>query len=121
MQINSLQRVGRLLATIGLPALASLAQAQSRPSAYPLWTIDTLKSQVLGETRTMFVAPPNDYNRAALVDQRFPVLILLDAEDDEYMAAYVSNARMLSHGQAIPPLIVVGVQTTKRNRDFAPP
>jgi len=86
-----------------------------------LWTIDTLKSQLLGETRTIFVAPPNDYSRAALVDQRFPVLILLDAEDDEYMAAYVSNARLLSHGQAIPPLIVVGVQTTRRNRDFAPP
>ena len=110
----------KCLYAAGLCMLVVSAQAQSRPSAYPLWTIDTLRSTVLGETRTIFLAPPSDYNRAARVDERFPVLIVFDAEDDEFLAAFVSNARMLAHGQAIPPLIVVGVQTTSRFRDFAP-
>jgi len=96
-----------------LVLLATPAAAQQSP-----WLKETFKSATLGEDRTIYVATPINYNGTA---QRYPVLVLLDANDEPQWAAAVANVAFLSSRGAIPDLIVVGVTNGKdRTHDMTP-
>ena len=74
-----------------------------------------LKSRTLEEDRTLYIYLPKDYESS---QELYPVLYLLDGDRlFNYTAAtvdyYINTYR-------IPPLIVVGIESTDRTRDFTP-
>jgi predicted alpha/beta superfamily hydrolase len=78
-----------------------------------------VRSAILGEERTIWVRLP----RQGAGLERFPVLVMLDAEWHFDIAA--SDVALLAEasylGQhPIPPMIVVGIVNRDRNRDFTP-
>ncbi len=98
-----------------LVVLASAAGAQQAPSP---WLKETFKSAKLGEDRAILVATPANYNGNG---QRYPVLVLLDANDDPQWAAAVANVAFLASRGAIPDLLVVGIPNGKdRTHDMTP-
>ena len=78
----------------------------------------TIESQILSETRPIFVATPPSYEGNT---QRYGVAYVLDAEFNFHHA--VTTARFLGEfgSQSIPPLLVVGIGNTNRMRDMTPP
>jgi len=97
-------------------ALASPALAQTG-STTP-WTRLVINSKKLGETRTILVATPANY---ATTGDRYPVLVLLDADDAPQFTAAVANVAFLTSRNAIPPLLVVGIANGKdRTHDMTP-
>jgi len=107
----------RVLHSILLSCLAlSAVQAQSPSSS--LWLRETFKSTKLGAERTIYVATATNYNGSA---QRYPVLVLLDAEDEPQFTAAVANVAFLANRGAIPDLLIVGVTNGKdRTHDLTP-
>lgn len=102
-------------AIVLLIALATAAGAQQAPSP---WLKETFKSAKLGEERTIYVATPANYSGSG---QRYPVLVLLDANDEPQWAAAVANVAFLSNRGAIPDLLVVGITNGKdRSHDMTP-
>jgi hypothetical protein len=102
-----------LLFLVVLPAIAS-AQGTG-PS---LWLKDTFKSAKLGAERTIYVATPANYGTSA---QRYPVLVLLDAEDEPQFTAAVANVAFLANRGSIPDMLIVGVTNGKdRTHDMTP-
>ncbi len=82
------------------------------------WTTLKIKSATLADTRTVYVATPAGYAHGL---RRFPVLMLLDAEDQDQFNAAVANLRFLAGRAAIPELILVGIVNGKdRGHDLSP-
>src|SRR5687767_4679970 len=103
------------LVAVSLTAIAGELPAQPRTAGsrteYPI------KSAKLGETRTIYVVPPQDAENAT----RHAVLVILDAEDGFQSAAAVANIAFLANRREIPPLILVGVPNGKdRTHDLTP-
>ncbi len=73
-----------------------------------------LHSAILKEDRTFRVYLPDSYGWAT--DRRYPVLYVLDGES-EFLHTAVSAGYLAAHGE-IPELIVVGLDSTVRIRDF---
>jgi len=117
--------------TLSLAIVFLLAPGPARPlhaqgGTSPLWTRDSLRSAILGEQRFLRVSLPAFYDAPFTAPDRFPVLIVLDAQSTLAFTAIVASVRMLSEAvstPAMPPLIVVGVETPNpaRFRDFTPP
>jgi uncharacterized protein len=79
---------------------------------------DFLFSKILDEEREIWVSVPSDF-REDLKGQHFPIVIVLDGPVHFY-----SVVGMIDHfswyNDACPPMIVVGLKNTDRNRDFIP-
>jgi predicted alpha/beta superfamily hydrolase len=79
----------------------------------------TFSSQILGETRRVYVQLPEGYARSR---NSYPVLVVLDGEWLFELAR--AHARFSSEpyamGPSIPRMIVVGIEGTDRDRDFTP-
>src|SRR4051812_30024675 len=83
-----------------------------------LWTKEIFNSSRLGEPRSILVATPEGYSTST---ERYPVLVLLDAEDRAQFNLAVANVAFLANRRAIPPLIVVGIANGKdRTHDLTP-
>lgn len=108
--------VGAWLASAGAAESAGeIIGARDRIAAEEV----VVQSAILGEERTMWVRVPRQ--DAGL--ERFPVLVVLDAEWHFDIAA--SDVALLSEvsylgRHPIPPMIVVGIVNRDRNRDFTP-
>jgi uncharacterized protein len=101
-------------------ALIGLARAGAgQDTTLAPWAREVVTSARLNEQRTIIVATPEGYQSAT---ERYPVLVLLDADDRAQFALAVANVRFLASRNAIPPLIVVGLANGKdRTRDMTPP
>jgi predicted alpha/beta superfamily hydrolase len=96
--------------------LASPAAAQD--STITLWTREVLNSSRLNEQRTLLVATPDGYRTGT---GRYPVLIILDADDRPQFNLALANVAFLANRGAIPNLIVVGITNGKdRTHDMTP-
>lgn len=104
-------RVGLFVAL--LVPVGALSPAVARQ---PLGGTFDVVSDHLGEARTIRYALPDAYHASS---ERYPVLIVLDAE--VAFPHTVSAARFLETLGLVPPLIVVGVPNTQRNRDMPVP
>jgi predicted alpha/beta superfamily hydrolase len=99
-----------------LCVLTSPAAAQD--STTTLWTREILNSSRLNEQRTLLVAPPEGYRTGT---GRYPVLIILDADDRPQFNLALANVAFLANRGAIPSLIVVGITNGKdRTHDMTP-
>src|SRR4051794_2325955 len=86
-------------------AVASNANAQSSP-----WPTETFTSSKLNEERTIVVATPANYGSSKA---SYPVLVLLDAEDQPQFNAAAANVAFLASRAAIPDMIIVGIPNGK--------
>src|SRR5258706_11674560 len=99
-----------------LCVLASPAVAQD--STITLWTREVLNSSRLNEQRTILIATPEGYRTGT---KRYPVLVILDAEDRPQFNLALANVAFLANRSAIPSLIVVGITNGKdRTHDMTP-
>src|SRR4051812_1152636 len=116
---NPLRRPKSALPLIALLAAGSLARpVHAQSAASPLWTRDSIYSNVLGETRFLRIALPAGYETREYAAEHYPVLIVLDATADIPFAAAVANARAMggTNAPAIPRLLIVGVETSNSTR-----
>lgn len=77
----------------------------------------TIHSDILKEDRKILIYTPKD---SANPEKAYPVIYVLDA--DNHFAQMVEYSKYLSRQDVyvIPPLIVVGITNTNRNRDLTP-
>ena len=116
-----------LILGMGALCLASPARAQSTRPVLEVAGRDTLSSMValgtrlrirsgiLHETREVIVAVPPGYERGR---EKFPVLYVLDGGQN--LLTTVSASRALAGAGRMPPVIVVAIANTQRDRDFTP-
>jgi predicted alpha/beta superfamily hydrolase len=76
----------------------------------------TINSEILGEQQKAFVYLPKDYEKN---DKKYPVVYILDGE---YNFSFTSDAvkTLSSWTSRIPPSIVIGLTSNKRDRDLTP-
>jgi predicted alpha/beta superfamily hydrolase len=75
----------------------------------------TLESKSLNEARRMVVVKPEGYKAGS---HRYPVLYVLDGVQNIYHVA--GSVEVLTRTGQIPPILVVGIESTNRTRDFTP-
>lgn len=83
-----------------------------------LWAEETIHSEILNETRRLRITLPEGYNLPQFADERYAVLIVLDAELNSRFAMTPAAAWGLATADApaIPRLIVVGVESNDSTR-----
>jgi predicted alpha/beta superfamily hydrolase len=113
MKPNSVRAT--LLTVLALLLTAAAARAQA-PPPFELPERVTIKSQVLGEERTILVRVPNGY--AARTGERFPVLYMTDG--DAHIQHTGATVTFLARNARMPEMIVVGISNTDRTRDLSP-
>lgn len=97
----------------------SAVDAAAQDTTLAPWHRDVIASARLGADRPIIVATPEGY--AGDTTRRFPVLVLLDANDVQQFRAAVANAAFLASRDAIPAVIVVGIPNGKdRTHDMTP-
>lgn len=94
---------------VGTDARAQGQQAGDAPERI------VIKSQVLGEERTVLVRVPAGYARGT---ERFPVLYMTDG--DAHIQHTSATVQFLARNNRMPEMIVVGVTNTDRTRDLTP-
>jgi len=75
-----------------------------------------IKSQAVGEDRTILVRVPVNYERS---QTRYPVIYMLDAHPP-YNAMMAGMVEQQVWGDVMSDAIVVGIQNTNRTRDMTP-
>lgn len=111
------------LLALGLAASLLLAQAPAlelvpravTPSFGWSHEVRRLRSEVLEEELEVFVAKPPSFARTPA---SFPVLYLLDGQF--YFAEVAACAAALASTGQIPELVLVGIESRDRRRDFTP-
>ncbi|MFC2117412.1 alpha/beta hydrolase-fold protein, partial [Bacteroidota bacterium] len=76
---------------------------------------DKLYSKILNEERTLLVSLPDGYEGSL---GKYPVLFLLDGNVSALSEMY-SISRSIGYS-SLPPMIIVAIQNTDRNRDMIP-
>jgi predicted alpha/beta superfamily hydrolase len=77
--------------------------------------IDSIKSNILGEERKIWVYVPEG---ASDPKKRFPVVYLLDGDD--HFTPVKGIIQYLSENEVCPNMILVGIPNTDRTRDLTP-
>jgi len=104
--------------TICLLLCVFAAPAAAQDSTITLWKREVLNSAKLKEQRAIYVTTPEGYQAGT---SRYPVLVLLDAEDRAQFNLAVANVAFLADRGAIPKMIVVGIANGKdRTHDMTP-
>lgn len=103
-----------LLALFAVLLVGTDARAQAQPAGDAPERI-VIKSQVLGEERTVLVRVPAGYARG---NERFPVLYMTDG--DAHIQHTSATVQFLARNNRMPEMIVVGVTNTDRTRDLTP-
>lgn len=94
----------------------TIASSQPQQVASAVHFQHTIKSQAVGEDRTILVRVPASYERS---ETRFPVIYMLDAHPPQnaMMAGLVEQQVW---GDVMSDAIIVGIQNTNRLRDMTP-
>lgn len=105
-----------LFSTLILAVLSVGVFAQNQQVASVVHDRHVIKSQILGEDRTVLVRVPANY---AQTDEKFPVVYMLDAHPPQNaMMAGIIEQQVW--GGMMPEMILVGIQNTNRTRDLTP-
>lgn len=103
-----------VMATVFSLAVSGLAQQPQIASV--VHSQHAIKSQVLGEDRTILVRVPRNYDN---IDLKFPVVYMLDAHPPQN-AMMAGLLEQQAWGAVMPEMILVGIQNTNRLRDLTP-
>jgi predicted alpha/beta superfamily hydrolase len=80
--------------------------------------IDSLRSEVLDETRSFWIHVPDEAMGDIFGETTYPVLYLLDGPD--HFHAVTGMLRNLGNSGIVPRMVVVGIPNTDRTRDLTP-
>ena len=82
----------------------------------------SIESAVLGETREYWIRLPDTYELESASHAEYPLLIVLDGQAQFEFASSMLNymSRGRSDSRRVPEMVVVGVASTNRERDFTP-
>lgn len=75
----------------------------------------TISSKILEEERPIIISLPDGYEDS---DSNYPVLYLTDGLQNIWHV--VGAAEVLTRTGGMPPIIIVGIESTNRSRDFTP-
>jgi predicted alpha/beta superfamily hydrolase len=78
--------------------------------------IDSLKSDILGETRNIWVYLPQNYQEG----QKYPVLYLLDGDGHFHSVTGLIKQLSTNGTFVLPEMIVIAIPNTNRSRDLIP-
>ena len=96
----------------------ALAQLRDSVSRIQIGTIHKFHSDRLNEERELWVSVPSDFH-PELKGQKFPVAIVLDGPDHFYsLVGMLDRFSRTAGNEVCPPMIVVGLVNTNRERDF---
>jgi len=74
-----------------------------------------LTSNILKEDRTILISLPEGYDKTTA---KYPVLVVTDGLQN--IKHVVGTIELLTRTGSIPPLIIVGIKSTNRTKDFSP-
>jgi len=80
--------------------------------------IDSLHSEILDETRNIWVHVPDEATGAIFGETTYPVLYLLDGPG--HFHAVTGMLKNLGDNGIVPRMVVVGIPNTDRTRDLTP-
>lgn len=80
--------------------------------------LESLESEILGETRNIWVHVPGDAAGALFSETTYPVLYLLDGPD--HFHAVTGILDNLGDNSLVPKMVVVAIPNTDRTRDLTP-
>lgn len=111
--------VHRVHATLVIAAVSACLHVTNDAAFAQTPAVITMKSEVLNETRRMFVHLPESY--ATSPERRYPVLYALDGNSQSVHTD--RTARQMARDGLIPEIIVIGVSNVSggRPRDYTPP
>ena len=72
-------------------------------------------SKIMGEDRPIIISLPKNYSES---NANYPVLYLTDGLQNIWHA--IGTAEVLTRTGNMPPMIIVGIESTNRDRDFSP-
>jgi len=96
---------------IFLISISSLSVFAQKDNRITIGTVDTIYSKILGEKRAILVHVPKGDKT-----EKYPVLYILDGEE-HFQSAVAIDEQMSG---VTPPMIVVGITNTNRERDMTP-
>jgi hypothetical protein len=107
--------IGLLLCTGGCDS----DKSKKSENKIVIGNIDSLHSNILGETRKIWVYVP-DSNKI-FTRQRFPVVYLLDGDGHFYsVMGIIQQLSEVNGNMILPQMILIGITNTDRTRDLTP-
>ena len=91
---------------------------KSREDAIVIGQMDSLRSEILEETRNIWVHVPDEAAGDIYGKSTYPVLYLLDGPD--HFHAVSGLLRNLGQNAIVPKMVVVAIPNTDRTRDLTP-
>ena len=92
------------------------AQSNGHRFLYNVGVLDSLQSEILNETRTIYVQLPNSYNENE--NKKYPVAYILDGE---VFLPTVSSMLDFYSGGFVPEMVLIAISNHKnRTRDLTP-
>ncbi|WP_422361007.1 alpha/beta hydrolase-fold protein [Reichenbachiella sp.] len=118
----------RLFRVLLFPTVFFACQKQESPSpaaaasnTIEIGVTDSLYSDILGESRTVWVHVPNSAKNSLFGDRSYPVLYLLDGSAHFHSVSGMINQLSTKNGNMIvPEMVVVAILNTNRSRDLTP-
>ncbi len=112
--LNSLMLLTLLTACENNPwSEKSKADNDFKANELRIGTNISIKSAILNEERPIIISLPKDYTNS---EAQYPVLYLTDGLQNIWHV--IGTIEVLTRTGSIPPMIVVGIESTNRRRDF---
>jgi len=114
--MNNKKLTGILLLTLLIGCQSNLTKetkTEIKVSELTIGTKQQVKSTILNEERPIIISLPKDY---ATSEAQYPVLYLTDGLQNIWHV--MGTIEVLARTGSIPPMIVVGIESTNRTRDF---
>jgi len=80
----------------------------------------TLRSEILGEERAVWVHLPDSYKEGSPSQEKYPVIYVLDADLNFLISIGVQAALFRGGRSKAPNAILIGIENTDRTRDLTP-
>lgn len=109
-----MKQLARILVIFTL-LISCKAKEKSTINQVSIASKHTINSTVLNEERTLFISLPDGYEKS---NGTYPVLILTDGKQNIKHVA--GSIELLTRTGSIPPIIVVGIESINRSKDFSP-
>ncbi|MEN8204180.1 MAG: alpha/beta hydrolase-fold protein [Bacteroidota bacterium] len=107
---------GLLLAACQNPDRSRSENSKTEPII--IGQVDSLHSEILDETRNIWVHVPDDASGGILSKSTYPVLYLLDGPG--HFHAVTGILKNLGDNSIVPNMVVVAIPNTDRTRDLTP-
>ena len=114
--VKNIFRISSLvLVLIGCEPKIEQASKNTQEKSLTVGTNHIIKSKVLNEDRPIIISVPENYDKSKA---SYPVLYLTDGLQNIWHV--IGTVEVLTRTGSIPPMIIVGIESTDRVRDFSP-